>query len=71
PFEHIGFTLPWNMAENPAASVNVAYSGEGLPIGVQIVGRRFDDLGVLRLSRFVEERRPAQRPWPISHPPGI
>jgi aspartyl-tRNA(Asn)/glutamyl-tRNA(Gln) amidotransferase subunit A len=71
PFEHIGFTVPWNMAENPAASVNVTYSGDGLPIGVQIVGRRFDDVGVLRLAKFVEDHRPAQRAWPILHPPGI
>ncbi len=71
PFEHIGFTLPWNMSENPAASVNMTYDGAGLPIGVQIVGRRFDDVGVLRMAQFVEDRRPDQRPWPILHPPGI
>jgi len=28
------------------------------------VGRRFDDLGVLRLSRAYERLRPAPRPWP-------
>jgi aspartyl-tRNA(Asn)/glutamyl-tRNA(Gln) amidotransferase subunit A len=35
-----------------------------LPIGLQIIGRRFDDLGVLRVSRAYERLRPAQRPWP-------
>ncbi len=65
PFEHIGFTVPWNMAENPAASVNFDYDRDGLPVGVQIVGRRFDDVGVLRVARFLEEVRPAQRPWPL------
>jgi aspartyl-tRNA(Asn)/glutamyl-tRNA(Gln) amidotransferase subunit A len=65
PFEHIGYTVPWNMAENPAVSINAGYDGEGLPIGLQIVGRRFDDLGVLRMARFFEQARPAQRPWPI------
>src|SRR5205085_11722385 len=41
PFEHIGYTLPWNMSENPAVSVNGGYDKNGFPIGVQIVGRRF------------------------------
>jgi Asp-tRNA(Asn)/Glu-tRNA(Gln) amidotransferase A subunit family amidase len=64
PFEHIAFTVPFNMSEQPAASINAGYTSGGLPIGVQIVGRRFDDLGVLRLSAAYEAMRPAQRPWP-------
>src|SRR6202035_316846 len=43
PFEHIGYTVPWNMSENPAVSINGGYDTKGFPIGVQIVGRRFDD----------------------------
>ena len=65
PFEHIAYTLPWNMSEQPAISVNAAWSAEGLPIGVQFIGRRHDDLGVLRLARWWERCRPAQRPWPV------
>ena len=61
---HIAFTVPYNMSEQPAASVNWGYSADGLPIGVQIIGRRYDDAGVLRLARLVEKLRPAQRPWP-------
>jgi aspartyl-tRNA(Asn)/glutamyl-tRNA(Gln) amidotransferase subunit A len=61
---HIAFTVPYNMSEQPAASVNWTSSSDGLPIGVQLVGHRFDDAGVLRLARLVEELRPAQRPWP-------
>jgi aspartyl-tRNA(Asn)/glutamyl-tRNA(Gln) amidotransferase subunit A len=61
---HIAFTVPWNMSEQPAASVNWTWSADGLPIGVQIIGRRFDDIGVLGLARLVERIRPAQRPWP-------
>ena len=34
------------------------------PYRVQIVGRRFDDVGVLRVARAFEALRPAQRPWP-------
>jgi aspartyl-tRNA(Asn)/glutamyl-tRNA(Gln) amidotransferase subunit A len=65
PFEHIAFTLPYNMSEQPAVSVNAGYTGTGLPIGLQIAGRRFDDLGVLQLAYAWERLRPAQRAWPL------
>jgi len=61
---HIAFTVPYNMSEQPAASLNWSTSRDGLPIGVQLIGQRFDDLGVLRLARALEGLRPAQRPWP-------
>src|SRR3954453_21111570 len=65
PFEHICYTVPWNMAENPAVSINGGYDQEGFPIGVQIVGRRFDDLGVLRMAKAFEAMRGPQLPWPV------
>jgi len=64
PLEHISFTMPYNMSEQPAASINCGYTAEGKPIGVQIAGRRFDDLGVMRLARWFESARGAQRKWP-------
>jgi aspartyl-tRNA(Asn)/glutamyl-tRNA(Gln) amidotransferase subunit A len=64
PFEHICYTVPWNMAENPAVSINGGYDGKGFPIGVQIIGRRFDDLGVLGMAKAFEGLRGAQKPWP-------
>ncbi|MBV8917871.1 amidase [Bradyrhizobium sp.] len=64
PFEHICYTVPWNMAENPAISVNAGYDKDGFPIGVQIVGRRFDDIGVLGMAKVFESLRGPQRPWP-------
>ena len=64
PFEHIAYTVPWNMAENPAISINGGYDPTGFPIGVQIIGRRFDDLGVLAMAKAFETLRGAQRPWP-------
>jgi aspartyl-tRNA(Asn)/glutamyl-tRNA(Gln) amidotransferase subunit A len=69
PLEHIAFTVPFNMSEQPAASINCGYSHSGLPIGLQIAGRRFDDLGVLQLSRAFEILRGPQRPWPV--PPTV
>jgi len=64
PFEHICYTVPWNMSENPAISINGGFNGSGFPIGVQIVGRRFDDLGVLAMAKAFEGLRGTQRPWP-------
>ena len=64
PFEHIAFTLAYNMSEQPAASINCGYTSSGLPIGLQIAGRRFDDLGVLQMARAWENMRPAQRTVP-------
>lgn len=61
---HIAFTVAFNMSEQPAASVPWCHSAEGLPVGVQVVGQRFDDLGVLRLSRALELLRAPLRPWP-------
>ncbi|MBR1269953.1 amidase [Bradyrhizobium sp. AUGA SZCCT0222] len=64
PFEHIAYTVPWNMSENPAVSINGGYDKKGFPIGVQIVGRRFDDLGVLGMAKAFEGLRGPQKPWP-------
>ena len=61
---HIAVTVPYNMSEQPAASVNWMSSTDGLPIGVQVIGRRFDDAGVLKLARLIEKIRPQQRAWP-------
>ena len=64
PLEHIAFTVPYNMSEQPAASINCGYSEDGLPIGLQIAGKRFDDLGVLKVARAFEQIRAPQREWP-------
>jgi aspartyl-tRNA(Asn)/glutamyl-tRNA(Gln) amidotransferase subunit A len=64
PLEHIGFTLPFNMSEQPSISVDAGATDDGLPVGLQITGKRHDDLGVLRLARLWEKLRPPPRPWP-------
>ncbi|WP_315780670.1 amidase [Bradyrhizobium sp. SZCCHNPS1003] len=66
PFEHITYTVPWNMSENPAISVNAGYDADGFPIGLQIIGRRFDDVGVLGMAKTFEGLRSEQRPWPVA-----
>ncbi|KMO18688.1 amidase [Methylobacterium indicum] len=62
---HIAYTVPFNMSEQPAISVPAGFTPDGLPVGLQIAGRRFDDVGVLRLARAFERIRPALRPWPV------
>ena len=65
PFPHIGFTVAFNMSGQPAASIPCGFTRDGLPIGMQIVGRRFDDVGVLGLSLAFEALRAGEtRAWP-------
>ena len=59
------FSHPFNMAWNPAASVPCGFTAEGLPVGLQIVGKRFDDLGVLQASAAFEQAQP----WAHKRPP--
>jgi Asp-tRNA(Asn)/Glu-tRNA(Gln) amidotransferase A subunit family amidase len=61
----IPFTFPFNMTGQPAASVPAGFSRDGLPIGLQIVGRRYDDVAVLRASAAFERIRP----WAAHRPP--
>ena len=64
PFEHIAFTVPWNMSEQPASSINCGFSRSGMPIGLQIVGPRYEDLFVLKLSKAFESWGGGVRRWP-------
>ena len=62
----IPFTYPFNMTGQPAASVPCGFTKDGLPIGLQIVGRRFDDATVLRAAACFEQGQPwAQRRPPV------
>ncbi len=54
------FTFVFNMTGHPAASIPCGWSSEGLPIGMQIVGKRFNDLKVLQVSKAFEEIAPWQ-----------
>lgn len=51
-------TLPWDLTGSPAISVPYGLSSDGLPIGVQVVGRHFDELKVLQVARLMEIGRP-------------
>ncbi len=64
PFEHITFTLPWNISEQPAIAINCGFSTDGFPIGLQIVTPRFADEQAVALAQWYEERRGAILNWP-------
>ncbi len=48
------FTVPVNLAGLPGISVPAGLSGDGLPLGLQIIGRAFDETTVLRAGRAIE-----------------
>ena len=52
------FSFPFNLSQQPAASINCGFSSDGLPVGLQIVGRMFDDAGVLAASAAYEAAHP-------------
>jgi aspartyl-tRNA(Asn)/glutamyl-tRNA(Gln) amidotransferase subunit A len=64
PSGWIPYTYPFNLTGQPAASVPCGFTRDGLPIGLQIVGRRFDDATVLRAAAAFER----ERPWANARP---
>ena len=63
-FPWAGFSYPFNFTGQPAATVPAGFTASGMPVGLQIVGRRLADLQVLQASAAFEEARPwaAKRP---------
>ncbi len=59
------FTYPFNLTGQPAATVPCGFTGDGLPVGLQIVGRRHADGTVLAAAAAFE----AANPWAHHHPP--
>ncbi len=59
------FTYPFNISGHPAASIPCGWTHDGLPIGLQIVGKRFAELTVLQVSKAFEEVAPWQDKRPI------
>lgn len=59
------FTYPFNLSGQPAATVPCGFAADGLPVGLQIVGRLRDDALVLRAAAAFERARP----WQGTKPP--
>lgn len=64
PAEFLAFTIPMNLTGHPAATVPAGWTADGLPVGLQIVGRHLDDPMVLRASAAFEAAAPWRDKWP-------
>ena len=64
PFKWLAFTFPINMTGQPAATVPAGWTGDGLPVGLQIVGRHLADAMVMRAAGAFEAARPWADRWP-------
>ena len=64
-FPWASFSYPFNFTGQPATTVPAGFTPGGLPVGLQIVGRRFADLTVLQAARAFE----TARPWANHTPP--
>jgi aspartyl-tRNA(Asn)/glutamyl-tRNA(Gln) amidotransferase subunit A len=62
----VAFTYPFNLTGQPAATVPAGFTADGLPVGLQIVGRRLEDALVLRAAAALE----AAAPW-AQHRPAV
>jgi aspartyl-tRNA(Asn)/glutamyl-tRNA(Gln) amidotransferase subunit A len=60
----LSFAYPFNLTGQPAATVPAGFTGAGLPVGLQIVGRHLDDGLVLRAAAAFEAVRPWAQHWP-------
>ena len=63
-FQWLSFTLPINMTGQPAATVPAGWTQDGLPVGLQIVGRHLQDETVLRAAAAFEAAAPWHDRWP-------
>ena len=70
PSARTWFTCPFNLTGQPAATVPVGHTAAGLPVGLQIAGRRLDDALVLRASAAYEAAAPWAHRWPRLGAPG-
>jgi aspartyl-tRNA(Asn)/glutamyl-tRNA(Gln) amidotransferase subunit A len=56
------FTFPFNLTQQPAASIPCGLTKDGLPVGLHLVGPRYADALVLRAARAFETARPIAMP---------
>jgi amidase len=61
---YIPFTYPFNISGQPAISLPMGWSSDGLPIGVQLVGHPFGEAAILSLAAQIERAAPWQDRYP-------
>ena len=66
-YHGLDMTAPFNfIGQCPALSVPCGWTAGGLPVGLQMVGHRFDDATVMRIGGALQ----SLRPWAYRRPPG-
>ena len=58
------YTVMINLAGLPAASVPCGFDGEGMPVGLQLIGKPFDEAGILQAARQYEQATQFHHQWP-------
>jgi Asp-tRNA(Asn)/Glu-tRNA(Gln) amidotransferase A subunit family amidase len=69
PLAHTVFTALFNQTGQPASTICTAFDERHLPIGIQVIGHRFDDLGVLQVTKALEDLRSITMDWPLEPRP--
>ena len=64
PFAWLSFTLPINLTGQPAATVPAGWTADGLPVGMQIVGRHLGDATVLSTAAAFQSAEDWRDRWP-------
>jgi amidase len=59
------YCIPWNHLGNPAMAVPFGFAADGMPLSIQVIGRRGDEATLLSLAAQIE----AERPWADKRPP--
>lgn len=59
------YCVPWNHLGNPAMSVPAGFGADGMPLAIQVIGRRGEEATLLSLAAQIE----AERPWADRRPP--
>ncbi len=67
-WQKASFTTPFNVSGGPALSVCMGFSPAGLPLGLQIAGRPFDEATVLRIGHAYERETPWRAKRPVLQP---
>jgi amidase len=63
----MGIVLPWTLAGTPVMNAPAGFSASGLPMGIQIIGKRQAELAVLKMARAYERTTD----WVGKYPPKL
>ncbi len=62
------YTMPLNLTGNPVVVIPIGQSKEGLPIGIQVVGKRWQDMSLLAIAQKLTETIDSFQPPSQLHP---